>query len=106
MKKLRDALESLRGRFAGRNKEDVEKAISMVRYFILFHVEYTTMFKVGNVISFHLIHYLFKFSGLLLWSVFSFPFSEPRIFLQSYFIMHEENYLALQFMLMMLNIHT
>ncbi|KAL2320623.1 hypothetical protein Fmac_029592 [Flemingia macrophylla] len=30
LKKLRDALESLRGRFAGRNKEDVEKAISMV----------------------------------------------------------------------------
>jgi len=54
LKKLRDALESLRGRFAGRNKEDVEKAISMVRYFILFHIEYTTLFKVGNVISFHL----------------------------------------------------
>ncbi|KAH1084242.1 hypothetical protein J1N35_024003 [Gossypium stocksii] len=30
LKKLRDALESLRGRMAGRNKEDVEKAISMV----------------------------------------------------------------------------
>ncbi|KAH7853308.1 hypothetical protein Vadar_001032 [Vaccinium darrowii] len=30
LKKLRDALESLRGRLAGRNKEDVEKAISMV----------------------------------------------------------------------------
>ncbi|KAK7274730.1 hypothetical protein RIF29_15827 [Crotalaria pallida] len=30
LKKLRDALESLRGGFAGRNKEDVEKAISMV----------------------------------------------------------------------------
>ena len=29
LKKLRDALESLRGRMAGRNKEDVEKAISM-----------------------------------------------------------------------------
>ncbi|KAF5737623.1 stomatal closure-related actin-binding protein 2-like [Tripterygium wilfordii] len=30
LKKLRDALESLRGRMAGRHKEDVEKAISMV----------------------------------------------------------------------------
>ncbi|KAI4348578.1 hypothetical protein L6164_009287 [Bauhinia variegata] len=30
LKKLRDALESLRGRLTGKNKEDVEKAISMV----------------------------------------------------------------------------
>ncbi|KAL1358059.1 stomatal closure-related actin-binding protein 1 [Arachis duranensis] len=30
LKKLRDALESLKGRVAGRNKEDVEEAISMV----------------------------------------------------------------------------
>ncbi|KAK2416571.1 Stomatal closure-related actin-binding protein 3 [Trifolium repens] len=30
LKKLRDALESLKGCFTGRNKEDVEKAISMV----------------------------------------------------------------------------
>ncbi|GMH29418.1 hypothetical protein Nepgr_031261 [Nepenthes gracilis] len=30
LKKVRDALESLRGRLAGQNKEDVEKAISMV----------------------------------------------------------------------------
>ncbi|OMO53901.1 hypothetical protein CCACVL1_28254 [Corchorus capsularis] len=30
LKKLRDALEALRGRMAGRNKEDVEQAISMV----------------------------------------------------------------------------
>ena len=30
MKKLRDALESLKGRVAGRNKDDVEEAISMV----------------------------------------------------------------------------
>ncbi|PIN25015.1 hypothetical protein CDL12_02251 [Handroanthus impetiginosus] len=30
LKKLRDALEYLKGRLAGRNKEDVEKAISMV----------------------------------------------------------------------------
>ncbi|KAK3003756.1 hypothetical protein RJ639_018385, partial [Escallonia herrerae] len=30
LKKLRDALESLRGRLAGQNKKDVEKAISMV----------------------------------------------------------------------------
>ncbi|KVI03409.1 hypothetical protein Ccrd_018293 [Cynara cardunculus var. scolymus] len=30
LKKLRDALEYLRGRLGGRNKEDVEKAISMV----------------------------------------------------------------------------
>ncbi|KAL2323198.1 hypothetical protein Fmac_027577 [Flemingia macrophylla] len=31
LKKLRDALESLRGHFAGRNKEDVEKAIFMCK---------------------------------------------------------------------------
>jgi gamma-glutamyl phosphate reductase len=30
LKKLRDALESLRGRVAGRNKDDVEEAIAMV----------------------------------------------------------------------------
>ncbi|KDO53647.1 hypothetical protein CISIN_1g0127252mg, partial [Citrus sinensis] len=30
LKKLRDALEALRGRMAGRTKEDVEKAISLV----------------------------------------------------------------------------
>ncbi|KAJ4706697.1 Stomatal closure-related actin-binding protein 1 [Melia azedarach] len=30
LKKLRDALEALRGRMAGQNKDDVEKAISMV----------------------------------------------------------------------------
>lgn len=30
LKKLRDALEALRGRMEGRNKDDVEKAISMV----------------------------------------------------------------------------
>ncbi|XP_057983419.1 stomatal closure-related actin-binding protein 1-like isoform X2 [Malania oleifera] len=30
LKKLRDALESIKGHLAGRNKEDVEKAISMV----------------------------------------------------------------------------
>lgn len=35
LKKLRDALETLRGRLAGRNKEDVEKAISMVCFCIL-----------------------------------------------------------------------
>lgn len=30
LKKLRDVLESLKGRVAGRNKDDVEEAISMV----------------------------------------------------------------------------
>jgi uncharacterized protein YajQ (UPF0234 family) len=30
LKKLRDALESLKGRVAGRNKDDVEEAIAMV----------------------------------------------------------------------------
>lgn len=30
LKNLRDALESLRGRVAGRNKDDVEEAIAMV----------------------------------------------------------------------------
>lgn len=32
LKKLRDALECLKGRLAGQNKEDVEKAISMVSF--------------------------------------------------------------------------
>ena len=35
LKKLRDALESLRGCMTGRNKEDVEKTISMVSCFAL-----------------------------------------------------------------------
>lgn len=32
IKKLRDALESLRGRVAGKNKDDVEEAITMVSF--------------------------------------------------------------------------
>lgn len=42
LKKLRDALESIRGRLAGRNKEDVEKAISMVSfaYFVPYLVRF------------------------------------------------------------------
>lgn len=36
LKKLRDALESLKGRVAGRNKDDVEEAIAMVCSFNLF----------------------------------------------------------------------
>ena len=32
LKKLRDALESLKGRVAGRNKDDVEEAIAMVSF--------------------------------------------------------------------------
>lgn len=44
LKKLRDALEFLRGRLAGRNKEDVEKAISMVSFsyffLILFYLSF------------------------------------------------------------------
>lgn len=35
LKKLRDVLESLRGRVAGRNKDDVEEAISMVCFPLL-----------------------------------------------------------------------
>jgi hypothetical protein len=33
LKKLRDSLESLKGRVAGRNKDDVEDAIAMVSSF-------------------------------------------------------------------------
>lgn len=33
LKKLRDALEALRGRVAGANKDDVEEAIAMVGHF-------------------------------------------------------------------------
>lgn len=36
LKKLRDALEYLKGRMAGQNKEDMEKAISMVSSLYLF----------------------------------------------------------------------
>lgn len=36
LKKLRDALEYLKGRMAGQNKEDMEKAISMVSSFFIF----------------------------------------------------------------------
>lgn len=32
LKKLRDALEDLRGRVAGKNKDDVEEAIAMVSF--------------------------------------------------------------------------
>ena len=35
LKKLRDALESLKGRVAGRNKDDIEEAIAMVSLCIL-----------------------------------------------------------------------
>lgn len=34
LKKLRDALQSLKGRVAGRNKEDVAEAIAMVRSYL------------------------------------------------------------------------
>lgn len=36
LKNLRDALEALRGRVAGANKEDVEEAIAMVDYYPCF----------------------------------------------------------------------
>lgn len=39
LKKLRDALESLRGRVAGRNKDDVEEAIAMVSIVIWSFIE-------------------------------------------------------------------
>ncbi|MBA0807145.1 hypothetical protein Gohar_022969 [Gossypium harknessii] len=39
LKKLRDALESLKGRVAGRNKDDVEEAIAMVSLLVCFSVE-------------------------------------------------------------------
>ena len=32
LKKLRDALEALRGRVTGKNKDDVEEAIAMVSF--------------------------------------------------------------------------
>lgn len=42
LKKLRDALESLKGRVAGRNKDDVEDTIAMVSSFFkkryIFHI--------------------------------------------------------------------
>lgn len=36
LKKLRDDLESLKGRVAGRNKDDVEEAITMVSLLVCF----------------------------------------------------------------------
>ena len=44
LKKLRDALESMRGRMDGRNKEAVEKAISMVSFSLLVNVFRNTWF--------------------------------------------------------------
>jgi len=45
LKKLRDALEALRGRVAGKNKDDVEEAIAMVSFMsftsFLFLVQYS-----------------------------------------------------------------
>lgn len=44
LKKLRDALEALRGRVAGKNKDDVEEAIAMVSFMsftgFLFLIQY------------------------------------------------------------------
>lgn len=36
LKKLRDALEALKGRVAGKNKDDVEEAIAMVSLWFCF----------------------------------------------------------------------
>lgn len=38
LKELRDALEAMRGRMDGRNKDSVEKAISMVTSFSYFYL--------------------------------------------------------------------
>ena len=46
LKKLRDALESIRGRLAGRNKEDVEKAISMVGFAYIYISEVVLLYLV------------------------------------------------------------
>lgn len=46
LKKLRDALEYLKGRMAGQNKEDMEKAISMVSSFFLFHFGILSMWSI------------------------------------------------------------
>lgn len=44
LKKLRDALESLRGRVAGRNKDDVEEAIAMVSIVIWSFIELVPLY--------------------------------------------------------------
>lgn len=51
LKKLRDALESLKGRVAGRNKDDVEEAISMVSCISCFISEFLLVTSI-NVSSF------------------------------------------------------
>lgn len=48
LKKLRDALESLRARVAGQNKEEVEEAISMV---CLFYNSFKMSFELYNTWS-------------------------------------------------------
>lgn len=54
LKKLRDALECLKGRLAGQNKEDVEKAISMVsfRFYAVMTLEICNMLTVCWLVSF------------------------------------------------------
>ena len=51
LKKLRDALESLKGRVAGRNKDEVEEAISMVSCISCFISEFLLVTSI-NVSSF------------------------------------------------------
>lgn len=55
LKKLRDALEALRGRIAGQNKDDVEKAISMVSLKPIQNLLYFSAF-IKLVIKFATLH--------------------------------------------------
>lgn len=43
LKKLRDALEALRGRVGGKNNDDVAEAISIVSYLDLLHLLYLSV---------------------------------------------------------------
>lgn len=65
LKKLRDALESLKGRLAGRNKDDVEEAISMVSCIFLLHFSTPPLIKLIPDIKFLLINSLIYSWNLL-----------------------------------------
>lgn len=63
LKKLRDLLESLKGRVAGRNKDEVEEAISMVCWSISHHFIHLSGFvKACMLYVMHLIMFCFDSS--------------------------------------------
>ncbi len=58
LKKLRDALESLKGRVAGRNKDDVEEAIAMVSFL---YYSLCIGFVPFGILMLHIKHFVLSF---------------------------------------------